>query len=169
MGNTVNVKTVEKKILTNVISGYLGYELPEHREGTDSNFRTFLTAQLTTIVEQLVSAGKKQPKNANGGQPEITPQVIMSLKTIVRSLQEPCNSYHNFYVKKSVNQKTLTRLYDYDSQLYDQVSILADESLLFSERSTETDNGEALHHLYDLIDGINQILTEREFIILEES
>lgn len=169
MSSTIKIKTSEKEALTTAIGGYLGYEKPDQRDDTDKNFRQFLTSQLNSISERLVAVEKQFLKNGKGKRRDVIQHVKTSLQTIIDSLQNPCYCNHEFFARKNIGQRNLVRLYDYDSQLMEHVEILAEESNQFTEKVDEFEANEILKHLYDLIDGLNQSLTEREFVIMGES
>jgi len=169
MSSTFNVETSEKEALKKAIAGYQGYEKPEQRDSTDKSFRTFLLSQLNLITERLVSVEKQFVKKSSSKRKDLIHHVMISLRTIADSLQNPCYCHHAFFSRKNLSQHNFRRLYKYDSQLLEQVEILAEESNQFSEKGDEFEAEEILNHLYDLIDGINQSLTEREFVIMGET
>jgi len=162
--NEHSTNSVEEE-LRKTIKGYQGYTPPEKRNKTDKNLRNFILTQLKSIDNQLLKFEKQiGDQNHNG----ILNRVSSSLKTIIDSLQNPCYANQPFFSDSKINPGVLAQLYEYDTQLKEQIEILEDEAKLVPEIGNDNEIKEFLNHLFDLIDGVNQTLTEREFLIMSE-
>lgn len=154
--------------LLNSISGYSGYEVSEIRRKTDRRLREFLSEKLQRIEKDLSQFEHRfyqQHKNAN-----LNPfhRISLSLKMLIQSLIESSATNNHFFTQSKIDQEKITQLYEYDVQLVNQIDILVDEIKELDNLNGEFEIDEILNHFYDLIDGINQNLSEREFLIMSE-
>ncbi|MDW7680730.1 MAG: hypothetical protein SCK70_09210 [bacterium] len=166
-----NIKSVDPVIdsLAEKIAGYTGYGSLQHRHQTDSSVRTYLSSKLQLILNRIATIGDQLIKDGGREYHGAFHQIFKSLKTIIDSLHNPCYSNHSFFSTQTISQSLVNQLYHYDSQLIDQIIILEEESTELTAKTDAPEIAEIVNHLYDLIDGINQTLTEREFIIMGES
>jgi len=151
--------------LTKTINGYEGYHTPKNRDKTDEKFREFLSSKLDSIAERL-SRIEEQFQSSGKNHKEFLHQAIASLKTIIYSLKNPCYCNHAFFSQPVLSSEKIAQLYDYDFQIKEQIEILDEESSQLILDNNDTELNDMLNHLYDVIDGVNQSLTEREFVIM---
>jgi len=154
--------------LVNLISGYSGYKIPETRSKTDKRLREFLSAKVQRIekdLSQFEHQFYQKNKSAN-----LSPfhRISLSLKMLIQTLIEPSSNDNHFFTQSKENQEKITQLYEYDVQLVKQVDILVDEVKQLDNINGEYEIDEMLNHFYDLIDRVNQILSEREFLIMSD-
>ena len=166
MGNFDRSVELTKEELARAIKGYQDYSTSEDRKKTDQNLRKFLLTKLDSANRNLPEFEKLTQNKANKAIYEAYKRVVSGLSMLLNSLQNPCYIDQAFFVKANLRSDNLSELYDYDRQLKEQVEIFEDE---FKELDTNFDDqelAEFLNHLYDLTDGLNQTLTEREFLFM---
>ncbi len=146
--------------------GYMGYEEPKKRQKTDRNFREFITSSLISVSERVPNSNGHVQKDFKPSHKKALGQISHSLKTVIESLKKPCYCNQSFFNKPNITSDQLQQLYDYDLDLKGQIGILNEESMQLKNIRDDHEISDALRHIYDIIDGINQILTEREFLIM---
>jgi hypothetical protein len=156
------------KNLLNSISGYLGYNVPDTRRKTDTILKEFLSERLQQVEKDLSQFEHRfyqQHKTAS-----LNPfhRISLSLKMLIQSLVERSSNDNSFFTQSKINPEKISQLYEYDTQLVSQVDILLDEVKDLDNLNGEYEIDEMLNHFYDLIDGVNQIFSEREFVIMSE-
>jgi len=154
--------------LTQSINGYVGYDIPGIRSKTDRNLKEFLFKKLQQAEKDLSLFEHQvyqQHKTAN-----LNPfhRISLSLKMLIQSLNEPFPEDHQFFSETKINPDKISQLYEYDVQLVNQVEILLDEVQELDNINGEYEIDQALNHFYDLLDGINQLMSEREFLLMSE-
>ena len=150
------------------ISGYVGYQAPDARRKTDRRLREVLSEKLQQIEKDLSQFEHRfyqQNKSA-----DLNPfhRISLSLKMLIQSLIETGTNNNQFFNQSKIDPDKITQLNDYDVQLVNQIDILVDEVKELDSIDGEYEIDEMLNHFYDLIDGINQILSERDFLIMSE-
>ena len=150
------------------IKGYQGYSSTEHRTKTDQKFRNFLLTKLNSTNQRLPEF-EKRIKNI------VTPDISESLKRIrsginmlTSPLKNPCYIDQLFFKKDRISDEKLSQLYKYDIQIIEQVEIFEDEIKQLDTENDDQEITQILNHLYDLTDGLNQAITEREFLIMSD-
>ena len=166
MASVINSDNVFFEELKKSIDGYSGYSAPEERESTDKIFRKYLSTELHSVKNAVTQLKSQLNKNAHHKLTDIFQHVTSSLTTNTESLVNPCYYNHAFFSQPDLGAVQLNDLYDYDSHLQEQVHILKEETGQLIDQSETTEISELLNHFYNVIDGINQLLTEREFIIM---
>jgi len=154
--------------LNNLIKGYNGYKVPADRSQSDKRLREFLADKLQQVeidLSQLEHRFYQNNKSAN-----LSPfhRISLSLKMLIQSAIEPAPNNNHFFAQSKSTDDKITQLYEYDIQLVNQVDILTDEVKELENINGEYEIDQILNHFYDLIDGVNQILSEREFLIMSE-
>ncbi len=152
--------------LARVIKGYQGYSSPKHRIKTDQAFRIFLLQQLNSANKRLPQFEKLIQNLASQGNVDPLKRIRSTVKMLINSLENPCYSDQAFFSKEDISPEKLSQLYIYDLQLKGQVEILEDELEQLDADIEDQEITDILNHLYDLTDGLNQALTEREFLIM---
>jgi len=157
-----------KNDLINSISGYEGYGIQKSRCQSDRRLREFLSEKLLQIEKNLSDFEHhyyQHHKNAN-----LDPfhRISLSLRMLIQSIKEPSSNESQFFSQSKVEQGKVSQLYEYDIQLKNQVDILAEEAKELNDINGEFEVEDMLNHLYDLIDGANQTLSEREFLMMSE-
>jgi hypothetical protein len=150
------------------ISGYDGYQSPNVRSVTDNRLRDYLTNSLQKIQQELSRLEPKMSQYGNHEYSETFHHLVSSLTIIIQSMRNPSYNNANFFRKSKLNPGILNQIYDFDSHLVDQVDILVDELEALNQSGDESEIGDILNHLFDLIDGVNQTMSEREFLILAD-
>jgi hypothetical protein len=168
MRNIAQTNVSLENDLLNSISGYNGYQVPEARQKTDMRLREFLSEKLQRIEKDLSQFEHRfyqQNKNVN-----LNPfhRISLSLKMLIQSIIESSTNNDHFFSQSKIDSDKITQLNDYDVKLVNQVDILVDEVKELDNINGEYEIDEMLNHFYDLLDGINQILSERDFLIMSE-
>jgi len=154
--------------LYNSIHGYNGYKTPETRNMSDKRLREFLSEKLQQIEKDLSTFEHRFYQRNKGAKLDIFHRISLSLKMLIQSFIEPSCNADQFFNRSSINQETLTQLYEYDVQLKNQIDILMDEVNELDFIDGEYEIEDMMNHLYDLIDGANQTLSERAFLMMGE-
>lgn len=166
MGNLDRFAESAKKELASTIKGYLNYSTPEDRKKTDQNLRKFLLAKLDSANRRLPEFEKQMQGKTDKTISEAFKRVVSGLSMLLNSLKNPCYVDQAFFGKTNLQSEILSQLYDHDKQLLEQVGIFEDEFKQLDTNEKNQELTEFLNHLYDLTDGLNQILTEREFLFM---
>jgi len=154
--------------LTNLISGYTGYNIPVARHETDQKLKKFLSDKLQQVEKDLSQFEHRfyqQHKTAN-----LNPfhRISLSLKMLIQSLIESSANDNPFFIQSKINPDIISQLNEYDVQLVNQVDILLDEVQELDNINGEYEVDEILNHFYDLLDSVNQTMSEREFLLMSE-
>jgi len=152
-------------VLIQAIHGYSGYQKSETRQKTDKQLREYLSSEIQQIEQSFLKLSCRIEKQGYASIAQTVNRLNKQIKILIETLDKP--SYHNspFFNYSRVTDDTLARLYEYESQIKHQVEILNDEvsDLEKIEEISETDA--YLSHLFDVIDNLNQIIMEREFLL----
>jgi hypothetical protein len=154
--------------LTHSISGYLGYDNADNRQKTNRKLKEFLSQKLQQVeinLSRFEHQVYQQYETAN-----LNPfhRISLSLKMLIQSLSETSPDNDQFFSDKEVNSDKISQLHEYDGQLVNQVEILLDEAQDLDNINGEYEIDQMLNHVYDLLDGVNQTMSEREFLIMSE-
>jgi hypothetical protein len=166
MGDFDHSEESTQNELSKAIKGYQDYSIPEQRDKTDQNLRNFLKTKLDFINQLLPEIQKRTQQLFGHNVVDAFKRVDSGVKLLLEPLQNPCYSDQPFFKKANLRPENLTQLYDHDFQLKEQVEILEDEFKQLETIKDESELLEILNHLYDLTDGLNQTLTEREFLFM---
>jgi hypothetical protein len=153
--------------LSQKVSNYNGYEDVAVRERSDRELRDHLVHEIDAILQQYDAI--EHTENSED-QPELDKFVESTkrkLNTLCESLNNPTYSGVPFFSVDRIPEKRLTRLYDLESGLLDELEMIAEEtaSLLGNSLRKEMFEDHFLH-IYDFVDNVNQFLFEREALIL---
>jgi len=168
MSGKSNATDPEVEEIIKIIQDYKGYQSVEIRSITDEAVRNYLAEKLNQIAVLLSDAEHHIEKDEDNNLREIFDHVTSGLKTIIESLHNPCYIKNDFFSTTQRNAFKFSQLTSYDMQSIVQVEILNDESSQITDAGDDGELEDILNHLYDLIDGLNQTLTEREFVIMGE-
>ena len=150
------------------IEGYDGYQSPNARSVTDRRLRDYLTNSLKNIQQELTRLEPKINQDKHHEISEAFHHLISSLKIIIQSMRNPSYSNSSFFRKVKLSPGVLNQIYDFDSHLVDQVDIFLDELNALNQTGDDSEIEDILKHLFDLIDRLNQTVSEREFLILAD-
>ncbi len=152
--------------LRRAIPGYEGYHDPALRVQTDQNLRSYLGQCLQNAAEQLLQI-------RNGFQSGNSEQFVAwaqrtnrQLTTVQENLAESAGDETQLSTPAHLSNDFLEKLYNYDFALLEQARTLSEElsdRLQFEE--TAEDIEDFFRHIEDLIDGLNQNLLERDFLL----
>lgn len=158
-------ETFENDLATS-ISGYGGYQIANDRSKTDRRLREFLSEKLKQIERDLSLFGLKIHQHKNNAFFEPFDRIALSLKVLIQSLENPTYLQAAFFNQKPIDPLKLSQLYEQEMQLVNQVGILVEEVRNLDTITDEYEIEDILNYLFDLIDGVNQTMSEREFLIL---
>ncbi|NOZ62792.1 MAG: hypothetical protein GXO74_14060 [Calditrichaeota bacterium] len=152
--------------LNKEIPGYSGYQNRNDLDNSDNQLRRYLsdklrlaTSQFNEKKDQLLSSGRENYR-------EMISNILQSMDAVAESLKNPCYCSQGKIANNRLTQQQIDQLHDHDSKLVEQMLILEDEFTHLPDQFAEHELPDLLAHIYDLIDGFNQSLTEREFIFL---
>ena len=168
MGNFDRSAESIKAELARAIKGYKNYSAPEDRKKTDQNLRKFLLTKLDSANRKLPEFEKLTQSRTDKAITDVFKRVVSGLSMLVSSLHNPCYVDQAFFAKANLSSDNLSQLYDHDRQLKEQVEIFEDEFKQLDANYDDQELAEFLNHLYDLTDGLNQTLTEREFLFMSD-
>jgi hypothetical protein len=153
------------KELIKTIRGYSGYEKTETREETDQRLREYMASQIEHIgiIFQKLSTRIEQEGNDNVARS--IKRLINQLKILIQTLNQPSYNNSTFFNLSEVNSGVLSQLYEYESQIKNQVDILTDEVYELEKIDESADTNELINHLFDVVDNLNQMIMEREFLL----
>ena len=157
-----------KENIIRSIKEYQGYSSTKERSITDQAFREYLIQKLNLINKELSKIEKLLLRLFDPGNVDPLKQIRSGVKILIGSLEKPCYANQTFFKKENINIEKLAQLYNYDFHLKDQVEILNDELHQFDSNTNDMEFADFLNHLFDLSDGLNQALTEKEFLIMSE-
>jgi hypothetical protein len=154
--------------LSTIIKDYAGYSTPTVLGKTDQNLRNFLKEKLHAIWQQFPEIIKINQSSADSKIKDNYARVISGIELLLNSLENPCHADKTFF--KNINEQPdiLLQIYNFDQQLVEQTEIMSDELAQLSNGFDQNELGEILYHFYDQTDGINQLLTEREFLFVNQ-
>lgn len=152
--------------LSEIIPDYTGYECREARKKSDNSFRNALTEKMNHIhaaLEKLIHHFKNQGKQDLA---QAILNIQVQLATVTQNLQDPAYSDAEFFEQELLPEQSLRKIHDYDQAMTEQAQTLFEEvNELDRMQSSEPELCDYFNHLQDLIDGFNQNLIEREFVI----
>lgn len=154
--------------LARAIRGYDGYQAIQERRSNDQRLREFLNGKLGRLEKQFTQLGFWLRQQAEHTSFELFDRIVLSLKMLSQSLINPAYNSGAFF-RKNINPAKLNQIVEYDQHLASQIDVLLDEASNVEQTADNEDVEEILNHLYDLIDGLNQTWSEREFLILDEN
>ena len=154
--------TLEEELIQS-IQGYSGYQKVESREITDKRLREYLVSEITKTEKLFLEISYRITNPAIS---DTLNKLINQLKNLIETLTRPTYNNSPLFNHAALNSNTLSQLYQYESLLKHHVAILTDEipDLETIEEISETN--EFLNHLFDVIDNLNQILMEREYLLI---
>ncbi len=153
------------KELIKTIRGYSGYEKTEAREKTDQRLREHMSSQIEQIgiIFQKLSIRIEQEGDLDIA--HSVNRLIKQLKILIETLNQPSYNNSPFFNLSEVNSGVLSQLYEYESQIKNQVDILTDEVYELENIEETPDKDELINHLFDVVDNLNQMIMEREFLL----
>jgi predicted ATPase len=152
--------------LQRAIPGYAGYHDPALRTKTDQTLRSYLRQSLEQAEKQLQDI-------RNGFQSGETEQFALwaqrtsrQLATVQENLSESAGDETQLFSTAHLSNDFLEKLYNYDFALLEQARTLSEELLhRLQLEETAEDIEDFFRHIEDLIDGLNQNLLERDFLL----
>ena len=161
------IESVEEELKSS-INGYVGYKTPKERNLTDTSLREYLSKQLESINKRLPLLESQLSQRSGQNHKETLHRIGSSIAMMLNPLLQPCYIAQPFFNQPELHSEKLLQLYDYDKQIKEYVELLLDESHQAGDDADATETLDFLNHLYDFVDGINQSLTEREFLIMTD-
>ena len=153
------------KELIKTIRGYSGYEKTETREETDQRLREYMASQIEHIGIIFQNLSTRIEQEGNDNVAHSIKRLIKQLKILIQTLNQPSYNNSTFFNLSKVNSGVLSQLYEYESQIKNQVDILTDEVYELEKIDESTDTNELINHLFDVVDNLNQMIMEREFLL----
>lgn len=168
MKSSAHAAESAEEMLVKSIRGYDGYQLPDARSATDNHLRDYLTDSLNNINQEITRLEPRLSQYDNHGLLETFHRLVASIAITMQSLKHPI--YHNssFFKQPNLNSDFLAQIYDFDLQMVEKVGIFRDEIEILNQANEACEVEDMLNHLFDLIDGVNQNMSEREFLILAD-
>jgi len=157
-----------EKDLTHLVSGYIGYDIPGTRRKTDRKLKEFLSKKLQQVERDLSRFEHQVYQEHKTVNMNPFHRISLSLKMLIQSLIEPSSNDNQFFTQLQISPDKISQLYECDVQLVNQIDILLDEVKELDSINGEHEIDEILNYFYDLLDGVNQTMSEREFLIMSE-
>ncbi|MFQ6114751.1 MAG: hypothetical protein ACE5NG_11845 [bacterium] len=152
--------------LSEIIPNYSGYTVKDGRKKSDDSLRNTLVEKMDqtgNALQKLRGKFQQQGKKELAGAVE---RIQNQLQTVSQNLQVPAYSEETFFDRETIPRNGLNKIHDYDRAMTEQAQTLLEEvQALESQESSEEALADFFNHLQDLLDGFNQNLMEREFII----
>jgi hypothetical protein len=153
--------------LSQKVSNYSGYEDVAARERSDRELRDHLVSDIGAVLKQY----ENMPHSENAeDQPELDKFVESTrrkLNTLGESLSNPTYSGVAFFSTETVPHNRLSRLYELESTLLDELEMISEETAALMNNSLmKAVFEDHFLHIYDFLDNVNQFLFEREALIL---
>lgn len=155
------------KSLAQTIQGYEGYQTAEKSRQTERQLKSYLADKLQQVEIELSGFEHRCYQQRKTTNLNSFNRISLSLKMLIQTLQEAASNSHAIAMTELTRVRA-AQLEQQDQQLVEQVDILSDEVRSLDELDGELEIDEMLNHLYDLLDGINQTLSEREFLMLSD-
>lgn len=163
-----NSVSLEEELIQS-IRGYSGYQKTESREKTDKRLREYLASEIKQIEKVFLKISKRVTKQGNLTIADSINRLINQLKNLIETLNNPTYNNSPFFNSTLVNSNILSQLYEYESLLTHHISILTDEVSELQKIDEISETNEFLNHLFDVVDNLNQIIMEREFLLARGS
>ncbi len=152
--------------LAQTIQGYEGYRSAEKSRQTERQLKSYLADKLQQVETNLSGFEHRCYQQRKTTNLNSFNRISLSLKMLIQTLQEAASDHA--IATTELTAARAAQLEQQDQQLVEQVDILSDEVQSLDELDGELEIDEMLNHLYDLLDGINQTLSEREFLMLSD-
>ena len=162
---TQGIELMENNLVGS-IRGYNGYQNAKYRKKSDKCLREYVSNKLKQMQKSISNFELKIQKFDNQSHKETLHQVTSSLEIVLNSLLKPSYINTHFFNDNSIKTDKLNQLYEYDISLKNYLEIFSDEVKELESIEDDFELDEFLNHLFDLIDGLNQTLSEREFLIM---
>lgn len=153
--------------LVQTIQGYEGYRNLEKLRQTERKLKSYLADQLRQVETGLSEFEHRCYQQRKISNLNFFNRISLSLKMLIQTLQEGALD-HQTMARTGIDDAQAAQLEQQDRQLVEQVNILSDEVQNLDDLNGELEIEEMLNHLYDLLDGINQTLSEREFLMMSD-
>jgi len=154
-----------KEELFRTIGGYLGYQNIEARLKSDKIFRRFVADKMSVIKHDFLQASGRMNHAGKYRLSDSLNKLIGQIDNLIHCLSESSKNRPEFFAHAEVDRDTLEKLYSYDSQLTTNLDILKDESFVLTSNEEDSELRDCLNHLFDILDNLNLLLIEREYII----
>jgi hypothetical protein len=158
------VASLEQDLIRS-IEGYSGYQITKDRLKTDQRLRNYFTEKIKHIEQAFGKMSANKISNGSSTINETNNKVIKLLQELNETLHRPTYNNSSFFSKSSVDPETLTQLYQYESQFNERLNVLNDETKQLDQQPTTPTDSELFNYLFDVIDNLNQIIIQREFIL----
>ncbi len=155
-------------IVSKEVPEYSGYQDRKNLNKSDKQLRIYLWEKLNAIASQFDKRKNQILSVCHNDCRETVENISQSLIALQETLRNPCYCNQGKIVKEKLTQHQIAQLHDYDSQLMEHIQILEEEINFLPEEIHQDEISDILAHIYDLIDGFNQYLTEREIVFLGE-
>ncbi|MDZ7332072.1 MAG: hypothetical protein ONB31_08865 [candidate division KSB1 bacterium] len=153
--------------LVQTIQGYEGYRNREKFRQTERRLKNYLAERLRQVETGLSEFEHRCYQQRKTSNLNSFNRISLSLKMLIQTLQEDASD-NNAIATTGIDEAQAAQLEQQDRQLVEQVNILSDEVQSLDDLNGEFEIEEMLNHLYDLLDGINQTLSEREFLMMSD-
>lgn len=154
-----------KKGLIEAIRGYDGYQKTETRGKSDQRLREHMASQIERISKDFDRLSAKIQQQGNEEIARSLMRLITQLKVLINTLNRPSYNNSSFFNLVEVNSGVLSQLYEYESKIQHQVEILTDEVTELENIREISETDEFVRHFFDVVDNLNQIIMEREFLL----
>ncbi len=151
--------------LVRTVKGYGGYVKTDTRKDTDQRIREHLAAEIGKIEKSFTKISRRVANQGKAKLADTIGKLVEQLTNLIQSLNQPAYNNSSFFMYPKIDSELLSRLYLYESQLKYHVDILMEEVSQLESIEEDSEANDFLNHFFDVIDNINQIMIEREFLL----
>ena len=153
--------------LIQTIQGYSGYQTTKNRGQSDKRLREYLVEKFTQLQLNFQNISDHVASQGQYDVVEIINRLIRQLKVLSITFNSPSYNNSSFFNHSNISSNILSKLYKYESQIKHYLFILTDEINEFKKIDEVSEAHEFLRYLFNVIDDLNQIIVEREFLLVD--
>lgn len=149
------------------IAGYEGYDAIHQRKESDRRVRQFLISQIKSILDSLIDIPKAEQAKDQARLSDLATSTKRKLITINQSLNDPTYSGSSFFTLENLATKRLERIYRSEDAMLSELFGVAEEVFSLKNKALlKTVIEDHFLHIKDFIDNFNQVLFERESLMI---
>ena len=160
---------IPREKLSARVPGYAGYESPENRLGTDKRWRGHIWHDLKKSISLMVKPAVHLDPKATVELEQSVIKTQKKLQTLSDSLKRPTYRGASFFRRQSLPIGLLEEIYQHEATMINDLTALSFEVQHMRTVGNAAVIQDHLFHIKNLIDRINQLLFEREALILDSS
>ena len=156
-----------RQFICEKVPNYVGYAKKEDVTLSDREIRHYLLRQTDGIKNSFAQLWELHSDEDNFPH-EIAKNINLSFAALKDTLRNPCYCSNGKITSANIAGEQTEKIVEYDQQLIEHIDILKEEINHLQDDIQSDQIGDQLNIIYDLIDGFNQLLSEREFLFLPQ-